>query len=251
MEGIRMRIAAVRVDPNLDRNHYARLLAYISPEKRNRLPRFRQDNDFNLGLIAEILVRTMLGEELGIANEQIRIEADPNGKPRLEGMPDYHFNLTHSGQWVACVTDREQTGIDIERVIELGGDIAGRFFTHKECEYLNRLSGEMRTRAFFQLWTLKESYMKADGKGMRIGLDTFGFVLDYANEEPVITLETKLPLNNCSFRLYECCPGYELAVCAMHDRFPAEPEVMSDKELVRRFEALLDSSTMPTSSQSC
>ena len=146
-----MRIAAVRVDPNLDRNHYARLLAYISPEKRNRLPRFRQDNDFNLGLIAEILVRTMLGEELGIANEQIRIEADPNGKPRLEGMPDYHFNLTHSGQWVACVTDREQTGIDIERVIELGGDIAGRFFTHKECEYLNRLSGEMRTRAFFSI----------------------------------------------------------------------------------------------------
>ena len=97
-----MRIAAVHVGPNLDRNHYARLLAHILPEKRDRLPRFRQDNDFNLGLIAEILVRTMLGEELGIANGQIRIQADPNGKPRLEGMPDHNFNLTFRKRGCLC-----------------------------------------------------------------------------------------------------------------------------------------------------
>lgn len=234
-----MRVTAVRVNTEGSRERYAELLTHISPEKRSRLHRSRQDKDFNLGLMAELLVRTIVCEELGLANSLLRITSDENGKPQLEGIADYHFNASHSGEWAVCITDRQTVGIDVERIKEIERDIAKRYFTEQEAAGLDKMTGSERTRAFYRLWTLKESYMKADGRGMRLGLDKFGFTLDESGGSLGIKLHTEYPLKDCSFRLYDCCPGYELAVCAMHDSFPEEASVWDEDELLRRFESVI------------
>ncbi|MFC0329560.1 4'-phosphopantetheinyl transferase family protein [Paenibacillus sepulcri] len=233
-----MRVTAVRVHTEESRGRYAEVLGHISSGKLDRLQRFRHNKDFNLGLMAELLIRTMIGEELGLANSALRIVPDNNGKPQLEGIADFHFNVAHSGEWVACITDRQPVGIDVEQIKEVEPGIARRFFTEQEAADLDRLTGVERTRAFYRLWTLKESYMKADGRGMRLGLDTFSFSIDDSVGSPGIKLNTELLLQHCSFRLYDCCPGYELAVCAMHDSFPDEASVWDEEELLRRFESI-------------
>ena len=64
-------------------------------------------------------------------------------------------------------------GIDIQRLRPVSPDLYLRFFTKEECEYILSKSEENRTTAFFELWTLKESYLKATGLGLTLALSAF------------------------------------------------------------------------------
>ena len=58
--------------------------------------------------------------------------------------------------------------------------VAKRFYTEEEYAFLQGIPlEEARVQAFYKLWTLKESYIKAVGKGLRISLRAFGFNENY------------------------------------------------------------------------
>ena len=68
-------------------------------------------------------------------------------------------------------------------------EIARRYFQMAESAYIQ--AAPDRDKAFFTLWTLKESYMKMTGKGMSLPLDSFeivratdGFALGKSPEKP-------------------------------------------------------------------
>ena len=88
----------------------------------------------------------------------------------------FAFNLSHSGCWALCAAASTQAvGVDVEQVrpdVE-ALDIAGRVFSPAEINALQALSGEARTRAFFQCWTQKEALVKALGKGLSASLGRF------------------------------------------------------------------------------
>jgi 4'-phosphopantetheinyl transferase len=65
---------------------------------------------------------------------------------------------------------------DISRKIDLS--VADNFFSKNESDFLNKSPEADRQNLFFDLWTLKEAYIKAKGLGLSIGLDTFSFFLD-------------------------------------------------------------------------
>lgn len=91
------------------------------------------------------------------------------GKPYLTGFPGVHFNLSHSGPWGACALSGFPVGVDVELIRPLRRNVAGRFFTKTEQLYLARRPEE----EFFRLWTRKESFAKAVGRGLQLQLDTF------------------------------------------------------------------------------
>jgi 4'-phosphopantetheinyl transferase len=68
-------------------------------------------------------------------------------------------------------------GIDVENVSERDASIAvaERYFAPQEIEDLNALPRAMQSRRFFELWTLKESYIKARGMGLSLPLNRFNF----------------------------------------------------------------------------
>lgn len=78
-----------------------------------------------------------------------------------------YFNLSHSGRYAACIVGRASCGVDIEQVREGRAytRIAERFFCDNEKAYLNSESG---SRAFYKIWTMKESYMKYTGRGFAL-----------------------------------------------------------------------------------
>jgi phosphopantetheinyl transferase len=97
-----------------------------------------------------------------------------NGRPFLkDGFSD--FNISHSGK-AAMVTfvkktngQFPRTGCDLEQYKEGRNfdGIAGNFFPPEEASYVHSLSGHNKVEKFYQIWVLKESYLKL--RGLTIG----------------------------------------------------------------------------------
>jgi 4'-phosphopantetheinyl transferase len=152
-------------------------LTYLSQEKRARLHRFRHREDLIRGLMADLLLRSRIIEDLHMDNASIRFELNSYGKPRLSGVSNYHFNVSHSGDWVVCLVDNEPVGVDVERVQAFEEGIARSFFAEDEYRFVLEGAQEReRQLRFYRIWTAKESYIKAVGKGISLPLTDFSVV---------------------------------------------------------------------------
>lgn len=99
--------------------------------------------------------------------------------PALPSRPA--FNLSHSGDCLVlalCVGG--EPGVDVEDTWRSGRllEVADRYFSEREVAGLHALPSEERVSRFFSLWTLKEAWVKACGKGMTIPLRHSGFAPD-------------------------------------------------------------------------
>ncbi len=86
----------------------------------------------------------------------------------------FHFNISHAGDYVVGVVSDGEVGCDIERNVNAPLEIAEHYFYSAEREYIEAASDP--GKAFFTLWTLKESYMKMTGRGMSLPLDSFEII---------------------------------------------------------------------------
>ena len=94
--------------------------------------------------------------------------------------PPLEFSLSHTRGLVVCaVALHDAVGVDVEWAgRELAHlELARRFFAPAEAERLAGLPPEERRAAFFELWTLKEAFIKALGMGMAMPLADFSFSL--------------------------------------------------------------------------
>ncbi len=170
------------VEETDDQDLEARGLEILSPDERQRYRRFRYDRDRRLYLTAHILLRATLAELGNRSPESWSFSVNRHGKPHVvpdNGSPPLRFNLTHTAGLAACVVSAEyDVGLDAEfldRRTDPG--LANRFFSPVERAQLEDLSGEERSQTFFDIWTLKESYVKGRGIGVSLPLRSFGFTL--------------------------------------------------------------------------
>lgn len=91
----------------------------------------------------------------GRSYDEVRRNA--NGKPYMVGL---HFNLSHSGDYVAMVVSDQPVGIDIQQKLAVSEVGAKAFFSGDE---LRRASGTAFGLA--QLWCRKEAFLKCTGNG--------------------------------------------------------------------------------------
>ncbi len=211
-------IFALRFSERLATDRFERLLRYVSPEKQARIRRFLRWQDAHRGLYAELLIRDIVMKRLGMKNEDITFSFNEYGKPSLDHATDFHFNVSHSGDWIACAVDPFPIGIDVEKIAPIDLDIARNFFFHQEYDDLMSRAESEKLPYFFTLWTLKESYIKAEGMGLSIPLDSFSIsALDKEN----IGLKVKgQPQDRRFFKMYDIDKDYKLAVCTWRPHFP-------------------------------
>lgn len=110
----------------------------------------------------------MLLHVLGICRDS-QISFNRYGKPFLPE-PALHFNLSHSGDYVVLAVDENEVGVDIEKIAPYSDEIARKCFSAEEYRWLQ---GRAEDRAFYALWTAKESVMKACGKGLEMAPESF------------------------------------------------------------------------------
>jgi len=168
----------------------ARYDALLAPAERERLARIVHEETRHEYLVARALVRTTLSRYDAVPPEAWRFEVNPFGRPALapgQTAKDLRFNLSHAHGLIACaVTLGRAVGIDVEWNERDGSSLLGsieHFFSPSEVrETMARPAGERMAR-FFRVWTLKESYIKAHGKGLSIPLADFSFHFDGAGGE--------------------------------------------------------------------
>jgi 4'-phosphopantetheinyl transferase len=199
------------------------LLALVSERQRKRFFRFRQPEGGQRSILGELLVRHVVGERLQIPNKRIMFDYGEHGKPMLCTFEGMQFSISHSGTWVVGAFSNSTVGVDIQGIEPREPAVANRFFTTEECELISRETEENRLLLFYELWTLKESYLKALGCGMTGSLRSFTMRRDslgfYAESDG-----TRLPF---FFRQYEFDPGYKLAVCAEEREFAEDVQIVT------------------------
>lgn len=162
----------------------ARYERLLTQDERAQWLRFVFEKDRHTYLVSRALLRTVLGDALSIPPEEVRFAKSNKGKPFLdhpEAGP-LSFNLSHcAGMAVLAVTRHGQVGIDVESTTRTAPlSIANHYFTVQETKALMDCAEASRNERFFDLWTLKESYIKATGQGLSTALDSFGFDLSQA-----------------------------------------------------------------------
>ncbi|GJJ04297.1 4'-phosphopantetheinyl transferase [Duganella rhizosphaerae] len=150
----------------------ARHYHLLSAEECERYRRFYFERDRHLYLAAHALLRLTLARYAALSPELIRFSQGLHGKPYAELPPpcaDLTFNLSHTAGLVGCVIARGgDCGIDIERPrpMEDLAAIARPLFSPEELTRLSQGSASERLAYFFDIWTLKEAYAKATGRGI-------------------------------------------------------------------------------------
>ena len=152
------------------------ITSVLSPAEGARAARFRFEHDRRRYIAAHAALRLLTARYLGKSPESLAIRADANGRPILESS-ELYFNLSHSGSWaVIAFSSAIPLGVDVEEIRKIPDlmAIARSHFAATEVEAISRLSPDQRTAAFFVIWTRKEAFVKAIGRGISFPLQTFG-----------------------------------------------------------------------------
>lgn len=166
-----------------------RFWAYLARDERERAHQFRFAQDRDYFVAGRGILRAILSRYLRVSPEAITFEYNRYDKPALAGVPripDLQFNLSHSdGRLLLALVRGRSIGVDIERIRNdiNHEEIAQRFFAPDEVARLRSLPASKRSLGFFNCWTRKEAYVKAQGDGLSRRLDTFSVTL--APEAPV------------------------------------------------------------------
>ncbi len=132
------------------------------------------------------ILRILLSKYLDVFGSSIQFKYNQYGKPSINKTSnlDIKFNLSHSKEFAVLVfTLDDEIGVDIEFINHelVIHEIADKYFSKAEVNELYKLTPEDQRTAFFNIWTRKEAYIKAKGKGLSIPLDSFDVSVNVDN----------------------------------------------------------------------
>ncbi|MEH7463810.1 4'-phosphopantetheinyl transferase superfamily protein [Bacillus thuringiensis] len=163
----------LKIDRDLYEDEYNYLQQNVSIRTLKKTEKFNYRKDAQRTLLGEILVRYALCKLNSKKNYEFRFGYNKYGKPYLENFPNIHFNISHSGKYVVCAIDKSPVGIDVETINPIDLTIVNSSFSKLEKKYLSQLQLNEKLTQFYYIWTMKESYIKREGKGLSIPLESF------------------------------------------------------------------------------
>ncbi len=157
-------------------------LAWLKESELKRFQRYQFDRHRKQLLLGRVLMRVALSSyDRSIAPASWDFIQNQYGKPAIsaeQNRASLYFNLSHSAEKVVLAVSRfENIGIDVEcaRKPRKVAAIAQRYFSDEEAAQLLALPEDQQQSRFYDLWTLKEAYIKACGMGLAIPLQHFSY----------------------------------------------------------------------------
>ncbi|KAH9624936.1 hypothetical protein KSS87_008716 [Heliosperma pusillum] len=214
-------------------------LDILSPSEKQNVLSLGEAEHKKRALLARALVRATIARyqtSTHIDPRSLQFKKNAHGKPEVDWQPSpdwspppLHFNISHTSSLIACgISTYSPIGIDVEEktrtlknnVISL----ARRFFCPDEVEILAKiLDPEVQRLSFLKLWTLKEAYVKALGRGFSgAPFNTFRIHMEPPTDRISDTADSKVcgidvksseyP-NKWNFALLELADSHYAAVC--------------------------------------
>ena len=199
---IKLYLADISVlgDPQSDNSK----ISLLPQERQIKILKHKLADDRRLSLGAGMIINKILYENNVDVNS---IHYGSNGKPYADNI---FFNVAHSGKFTFGVSSDKEVGCDVEIIKNAHLDIAKRFFTESEYNYITH--SENTSNAFYKLWTIKESYIKQSGKGLRTPLNSFEININ----KDTITVSENNKEKNCYITHFEF-KNHSFAICSMEE----------------------------------
>lgn len=174
--------------------------ALLSDEESQQWQRFYFEKHRHQYLITRALVRAVFSLYVNeIPPDAWRFGRTEYNKPYIQNRPlpfNLQFNLSHTKRMIVlAVTADDDIGVDVECCTRrnAGLELAQKYFSQVELRDLHALRPARQKARFFDLWTLKEAYIKARGMGLTIPLNHF----NYRFPEPgTVQMSFESPLND-------------------------------------------------------
>jgi 4'-phosphopantetheinyl transferase len=166
-------------EPSVDLSRYFGLL---DGNERDRAQRFRFPHLTRSFIVDHGRLRLILGAYAGLNPEELVFVTNEFGKPEIANTEhakqagSLRFNLSHTaGLTLLAVCLDAPLGVDVEAVRPMSDwqEVARSHFSPREIAALHSAPVPDRQNAFFRCWTRKEAFLKANGHGLSMPLDSF------------------------------------------------------------------------------
>lgn len=209
------------------------LISLLDSNRRDKIHRIKNEAERNRSIYAGLLLRYAFLKEGRTQSEwsQITITTGQYGKPELTGYGEFHYSLSHSGEWVICAVDNRPIGVDIQQMRPYRIQLAKRFYHEKEYEYLCNITDEnLRKMNFYQMWAAKESYAKLTGRGIGAGINKY---LVEENYEQITDCDEMV---TAFMKIYHSIPDYVVSVSSYERTFSQQIGILQRNDLLQQAE---------------
>jgi len=215
---------------NIDADTSSALKKRTSESRLIKSEKYVNQKDRIRSILGENLISYSIFKSFNLKFSSMNFYRNYYGKPFLKGRSDIHFSLSYTDGWIGCAVSTDPVGFDMEKIKEIDLSIAERFFTEDEYLYIKECNDDREQIRFFELWTLKESYIKAIGKGLSCPLNSFS--IRKINDR--IYMEKVLPDHpRMNFKMIPLGHNYQSALCYSPGLVPEDPFTVTTFELVK------------------
>lgn len=168
----------------------------LTPDEQARAERFKFDEPRIRLVRARAALRMLLGHWLQRDPARLQFQYGEYGKPALADCPHAPaFNISHSHDWgLIAITSDGDLGVDVERMDPrtTWQGLARRFYSAREVSTLETLATERQLAGFYRIWTSKEAFIKAIGRGLSFPLASFSVEGDPAQPPRLLAVDNDL-----------------------------------------------------------
>ena len=195
----------------------------LSEDELERSGKFKFQKDREHFILRHYQLRLILSKYCDCHPHEMKFRYNSFKKPfifspKCKGIK---FNISYSHDFMVVGLNKEKDiGIDIEKVHEIHDleTVAVNNFSSQELKILNDTLD--KTNTFFKIWTRKEAFIKATGKGMYYPLKSFCVNINSSGsyEHPVIF---KHPIKSKLWRIAELntSDGYIASLAIKSNKF--------------------------------
>ena len=193
----------------------------IHPIERQRIRKFRYRKDAKASIVGRLLMRMWASNTFNIGSNKLEFTRTEKGRPSLRKnlmkSTEYEnnywdFNVSHAGNYTVFVAEKsvEAIGVDVMSLQDIRFDrsdekiqeffrIMTKQFTESEWNQIKCSSPSSQTKSlatFFRFWTLKESFVKADGEGLTWDLQRLSFqVIQQSFDDTNVICDSELSID--------------------------------------------------------
>lgn len=159
--------------------------------------------------------RRMVAARLGVSPRDVVIGHAPSGAPMILAPPAaLHVSVSGRGDFCAIGLAPSPIGVDIEPVAA-AAEPAWNILHETERLALRALDGAARHEAFLRLWTAKEAYLKALGRGMSREPSSVEIVFGAGDAFSVREQGVPAPLRAAQCRRWSLCGEAFVVACVV------------------------------------
>lgn len=211
-----LNVVLMQLPDRFETTFFEKLLTKVDVTKQEKIRKFYQWKDAYRSLFSDLLVRSIIIKSKMIRNSDIHFYYTSYGKPLLKGIEDFDFNVSHAGEWIACVVDDQRVGVDVEEITDIDLSISQHYF--HPIEHNDIINNRNANERFFDYWTLKESYIKFMTKGLSYPLQSFR--VNWNQDHSITIIEDEGVVRNTYLKQYDIAKNYKMAVCSEKNSFP-------------------------------